>query len=71
MEQIPRKRLVLLWEIAMETDWNDSNLLEERIYRYGSFLGAGDRLGRLVFVRMAQLLRKISNTEKQSRIQTE
>lgn len=64
MQTVPRKRLELLWEIAVETDLNDLDLLEEKIYRYGSYLGTKDYLGRLLFVRMVFLLRNARNAER-------
>jgi hypothetical protein len=39
-----------------EVDLNDLDLLEDKIYQYGSSLSAKNELGRLLFVRMVFLL---------------
>lgn len=54
---VPVKRLVLLWEIFVETDLQDIELMEEKIYQYGSYLEEKDYLGRIIFMRMEYLLR--------------
>lgn len=54
---IPVKRLILLWEIFVEIDLQDIELMEEKIYQYGSYLEEKDYLGRIVFMRMEYLLR--------------
>ncbi len=64
VQPVPRKRLELLWEIVAEADLDNLDLLEEKIYRYGSYLGAKDHLGRLLFVRMVLLLRNARSAEK-------
>lgn len=53
----PSKRLLLLWDIFFEEDLSDAELLKEKIYTYGSSLGAKDCLGRKLFVRMVEVIR--------------
>lgn len=54
---VPVKRLILLWEIFVEIDLQDIELMEEKIYQYGSYLEEKDYLGRIIFMRMEYLLR--------------
>jgi hypothetical protein len=56
VEPVPCRRLELLVDIMTEADLNDLDLLEEKIYQYGSWLGSKNELGRLLFVRMVFLL---------------
>ena len=49
-------QLVLLWRILFETEMNDKELLQERIYAFGSNLKEQDYLGREVFVCLVALL---------------
>jgi hypothetical protein len=56
VEPVPCGRLELLADIMTEADLNDLDLLEEKIYQYGSWLGSKNELGRLLFVRMVFLL---------------
>jgi hypothetical protein len=56
VEPVPCGRLELLWDIMTEVDLNDLDLLEDKIYQYGSSLSAKNELGRLLFVRMVFLL---------------
>jgi hypothetical protein len=60
-QQAPSSRIALLWDILMETDLNDLNLLEEKIYLYGKSLSAKDSFGRIIFTRMAMILRNAQN----------
>jgi hypothetical protein len=60
-KQTPPSRISLLWDIMMETDLNDLNLLEEKIYLYGKSLSAKDLFGRIVFTRMAMVLHNAQN----------
>ena len=53
------KRIRLLWKIFVETDLNDIEELEEEIYKYGSFLGEKDQLGRRIFLRMVCILQMV------------
>jgi hypothetical protein len=57
-------RLELLWDILAEADLSNLDLLEEKIYQYGSCLGTKNELGRLLFVRMAFLLNNAKNARK-------
>jgi hypothetical protein len=45
----------------MEADLNDLNQLEEKIYLYGKSLGTKDVFGRILFTRMAMILRSAQN----------
>ncbi len=47
----------------METDLNNLEELEEKIFAYGSCLGMKDRIGRLLFARMVVVLRKAQDAE--------
>lgn len=49
-------QLVLLWRILFETEIKDTDLLKERIYKFGSNLKEQDYLGREVFVCLVALL---------------
>ena len=51
-----KSQLVLLWRILFETDISDVDLLQERIYEFGSNLRAQDYLGRDVFLCLVALL---------------
>jgi hypothetical protein len=55
--RIPPSRMAILWDIIVESDWKDLNMLEEKIYLYGRSLGTRDTIGRTIFTRMAQALR--------------
>jgi hypothetical protein len=52
-------KLSLLWEIFFETGIHDLELLEQRIYAYGSELKEKDLLGREVFIALVFLLRQM------------
>ena len=54
-------RIKLLWEILFETDVEEIELLEERIYQYGSMLKEQDYLGRDIFLCMIALLHQLKN----------
>ena len=60
---IPEDRRRMLWDIMMESDLDDYKKLEDKVYAYGSRLGAKDHLGRLLFVRMVLILRKMHSVE--------
>ena len=49
-------QLVLLWRILFETDIQDTELLKERIYKFGSNLKEQDYVGREVFLCLVALL---------------
>jgi len=49
-------KLMLLWQILFETDIRDKELLEERVYHYGSLLQQKDAFGRELFVCLVTLL---------------
>lgn len=58
----PKARL--LWEIFFETEIGDVELLETRIYRYGTMLKAEDYLARELFVGMVSLLNQLKLKQK-------
>lgn len=49
-------RIVLLWKIFFETDIRDTDILRERIYKYGSMLKEHDYLGRELFLFLVAML---------------
>ncbi len=49
-------QLILLWKILFETELRDTELLKERIYKFGSNLKEQDYVGREVFVCLVGLL---------------
>ena len=49
-------KIVLLWKIFFETDIHDTELLKERIYRYGSLLKEKDYFGRELFLCLVAVL---------------
>ncbi len=54
-------KLRLLWEILFETGIHDLELLEQRIYAYGSELKEKDLLGREVFLVLVSILQQIKS----------
>lgn len=56
------ERVRLLWEIVFDTRMEEVELLEERIYRYGSMIKGQDRLSREIFTGMVTLLAEIKNS---------
>ena len=54
-------KLRLLWEIFFETGIHDLELLEQRIYAYGSELKEKDLLGREVFIVLVFLLQQMKS----------
>lgn len=56
MRECEAPKLRLLWEIFFETGIRDTELLEERIYQYGSMVKQQDYFGRELFVGMVSLL---------------
>jgi hypothetical protein len=55
-KECEESQLVLLWRILFETELRDTELLKERIYRFGSNLKEQDYLGREVFLCLVALL---------------
>lgn len=49
----------LLWEILFETRIQDIELLEYRVYQYGSMVKEHDYLGREIFVGLVSLLKQL------------
>ena len=56
LEACETERMMLLWQILFETDIRDKDLLEERIYHYGSLLTDEDKFERELFVCLVTLL---------------
>lgn len=54
-------KLRLLWEIFFETGIHDLELLEQRIYAYGSELKEKDLLGREVFLVLVSILQQMKS----------
>ena len=61
IRQCDSEKLRLLWEIFFETGINDLELLERRIYAYGSELKEKDLLGREVFIALVFLLQQMKS----------
>ncbi len=57
-------KLRLLWEIFFETGIHDLELLEQRVYAYGSQLKEKDLLGREVFIALVFLLQQMKSKNK-------
>lgn len=49
-------RIAKLWNILFETDISEPELLEARIYEFGSMIKEGDTWGREIFVCLVVLL---------------
>ncbi len=49
-------QIVLLWKILFETEIGDTDVLKERIYKYGSILREQDYLGREIFLCLVAVL---------------
>ena len=56
-------KLRILWEIMFETGMDEVELLEERVYQYGSLLKEQDYLDREIFMGMISLLEAVKNQE--------
>ncbi len=54
-------KLRMLWEIFFDTEIHDVDLLEERIYAFGSKLREKDLLGREVFVALVGILEELKS----------
>ena len=54
-------QFVLLWQILFETELGDTELLKERIYKFGSNLKEQDYVGREVFLCLVALLNLVIN----------
>lgn len=52
-------RIRVLWEILFDTGMDEVDLLEERIYKYGSMVKEQDLVGREVFLGMITLLEEL------------
>lgn len=61
IHQCDSVKMRLLWEIFFETGIHDLELLEERIYAYGSQLKEKDVLGREVFIVLVSILHQIKS----------
>ena len=49
----------ILWEILFETGMDEVEVLEKRIYQYGSYIREQDYLSREIFLGMITLLEEI------------
>ena len=56
LETCKNTKLVKLWIIIFETDVRDTELLENRIYEFGSMLKEEDSWGREIFVCLVAFL---------------
>ena len=56
-------KLRILCEIMFETGMDEVELLEERVYQYGSLLKEQDYLDREIFMGMISLLEAVKNQE--------
>ena len=54
-------KLRLLWEIFFETGIHEVQLLEERIYAFGSTLKEKDLVGREIFLALVSILLQIKS----------
>ena len=56
LEECKNTKLAKLWNIVFETDVRDTELLENRIYEFGSVLKEDDTWGREIFVCLVAFL---------------
>ena len=56
MEECKKTKLWQLWEILFETDIQDHELLEERIYAYGSHIKQTEYFHRDIFICLVAFL---------------
>ena len=56
IEECKNTKMILLWRILFETDVDNKELLESRIYEYGSKLKENDYVGREIFVCLVAFL---------------
>ena len=56
-------KLKILWQIFFETGIHDLELMEERIYAYGSSLKEKDLLGREVFLALVSMLQQMKTKQ--------
>lgn len=55
LQGMDEEKRQLLWEILMEADFSDTNLMRELIYKFGSGIKNKDKFSRMLFVRLATL----------------
>jgi hypothetical protein len=58
-----KTKLCQLWEILFETDINDRELLEERIYAYGSHIKQTEYFHRDIFICLVAFLNLVIKDE--------
>ncbi|MBR3811729.1 MAG: hypothetical protein IKJ16_05290 [Agathobacter sp.] len=63
MKECKRTKLCQLWEILFETDINDYDLLEERIYTYGSRIKETEYFHRDIFICLVAFLNLVIRRE--------
>ena len=56
LEECKDTRIAKLWDILFETDINEPELLEARVYEFGSRIKEEDTWGREIFVCLVVLL---------------
>ena len=56
LEECRKTKIVKLWKILFETDMREVELLESRIYEFGSMIKEEDTWGREIFVCLVALL---------------
>ena len=56
LEECKSTKVAKLWNILFETDVRDTDLLEDRIYEFGSSLKEDDVWGREIFVCLVAFL---------------
>ena len=56
LEECKNTKIVKLWKILFETDTREAELLESRIYEFGSMIKEDDTWGREIFVCLVALL---------------
>ena len=56
LEECKNTKIVKLWKILFETDMRETELLETRIFEFGSMIKEDDIWGREIFVCLVALL---------------
>lgn len=63
LEECKATKIAKLWNILFETDIKDSELIEARIYEYGSLLKEDDYWGREIFICLVAFLNLVIKQE--------
>ena len=56
LEACPKSKLILLWKILYETEIDNTEILKERIYEFGSLIKDDDHWGRDIFLCLVAFL---------------